>query len=172
MDKEVKELIDYCISKNYNSIVMENLNFKKCKSNIKNEKGINYNRLASLIHLNDIKNVIKRIANHYDIMVSYIDPKYTSKQCMVCGNIDKNNRLSQEEFKCTRCGYVSNADVHAACNIKNRLVLFDNKLNIKFDKDLNGYKESKYHSLKQYLDIYNKFDKILISDEIWTTLNV
>ena len=114
---------------------MENLNFKKCKTSIKNEKGINYNRLASLIHLNDIKNVIKRIANHYDIMVSYIDPKYTSKQCIICGNIDKNNRLSQEIFKCTCCGHTTNADVHAACNIKNRLVLFGNKLNIKFDKD-------------------------------------
>ena len=63
-------------------------------------------------------------------------------------------------------------DVHVACNIKNRLVLFGNKLNIKFDKDTNGYKESKCHSLEQYLDIYNKFDKILINDEIWTTLNV
>lgn len=173
LDKKVNELINYCKEKGYNHIVMENLNIQGSRTNIKNKDGINYNRLASLIHLNDIKNVIKRIANHNGIMVSYVDPKYTSKQCLICGNIDKNNRKTQETFVCTCCKHEAyNADLNAACNIKNRLVLFKDELNIKFDKELNEYKESKYHCKQQYLDLYKNFDVNLISDQIWLNLNI
>ena len=146
---------------------MENLNIQKCSTNIKSKNGLNYNRLASLIHLNDIKNVIKRIANHYEIMVSFVDPKFTSKQCLVCGNIDNENRLNQETFKCTKHDFVSNADLNAACNIKNRIAIFKDKLTFKFDKDFNGFKQSKYNSKNDYLEMYKNFDKMLIMDQIW-----
>ena len=161
------KLIKYCISKNYNHIVMENLNIQKCSTNIKSKNGLNYNRLASLIHLNDIKNVVKRIANHYEIMVSFVDPKFTSKQCLVCGNIDNENRLNQETFKCTKHDFISNADLNAACNIKNRIAIFKDKLTFKFDEDFNGFKQSKYNSKNDYLEMYKNFDKMLIMDQIW-----
>ena len=166
LDKKVNELIKYCVNKNYNHIVMENLNIQKCSTNIKSKNGLNYNRLASLIHLNDVKNVIKRIANHYEIMVSFVDPKFTSKQCLVCGNIDNENRLNQETFKCTKHDFVSNADLNAACNIKNRIAIFKDKLTFKFDKDFNGFKQSKYNSKNDYLEMYKNFDKMLIMDQI------
>ena len=167
LDKKVNELIKYCISKNYNHIVMENLNIQKCSTNIRSKNGLNYNRLASLIHLNDVKNVIKRIANHYGIMVSFVDPKFTSKQCLICGNIDNENRLNQETFKCTKHDLISNADLNAACNIKNRIAIFKDKLTFKFDEDFNGFKQSKYNSKNDYLEMYKNFDKMLIMDQIW-----
>lgn len=173
LDKKVSELISYCVSKNYNHIVMEDLNIQKCSTNIKSKNGLNYNRLASLIHLNDIKNVIKRIANHFEIMVSFVDPKFTSKQCLVCGNIDKNNRLNQETFKCVGDGFEStNADFNAACNIKNRIAIFKDKLTFKFDKNFNGFKQSKYNSKNDYLEMYKNFDKMLIMDQIWLTFKM
>ena len=63
LEQLVNEFLDYCQEKGYNHIVMENLNLKENKSEAKNKDGINYNRIASLLHLNDIKHVIKRLAN-------------------------------------------------------------------------------------------------------------
>ena len=46
-----------------------------------------------------------------------VNPAYTSQTCNKCGNIDKANRPTQSEFKCTGCGHKGNADVNAALNI-------------------------------------------------------
>lgn len=46
-----------------------------------------------------------------------IPPEYTSQTCSKCGCIDKNNRPTQARFKCTACGFESNADHNAALNI-------------------------------------------------------
>ena len=42
---------------------------------------------------------------------------YTSQTCSRCGNIDKENRQTQETFVCTKCGVKLNADHNAAINI-------------------------------------------------------
>jgi len=49
--------------------------------------------------------------------VIFVDPKYTSQQCSVCGFISKENRKSQSEFVCLTCGHSENADINAAKNI-------------------------------------------------------
>jgi putative transposase len=49
--------------------------------------------------------------------VLYVDPKYTSQKCSICGHISKENRKSQAEFKCEKCGYEANADLNASRNI-------------------------------------------------------
>ena len=123
LEQLVNELLDYCEEKGYNHIVMENLNLKETKSEAKNKDGINYNRVASLLHLNDIKHVIKRLANKRDIAVSWVNPKYTSQQCPICGHINKNNRITQEVFCCEKCFHNNNADINAAINIKNRVFI-------------------------------------------------
>jgi putative transposase len=53
----------------------------------------------------------------YKTNVIKIDPKYTSQTCQACGKKDAKNRISQSEFECKKCGYISNADVNAAKNI-------------------------------------------------------
>ena len=40
-----------------------------------------------------------------------------SQTCSRCGHKDKNNRPTQEQFKCTSCGFELNADHNAALNI-------------------------------------------------------
>ena len=154
LEQLVNEFLNYCEEKGYNHIVMENLNLKETKSEAKNKDGINYNRIASLLHLNDIKNVIKRLANKRDIAVSWVNPKYTSRQCPICGHINKNNRITQEIFCCEKCFHNNNADINAAINIKNRVFIKEYKSALmKFDKEFNGYKGKVYIKKEEYEEL-------------------
>lgn len=56
-------------------------------------------------------------ANERGGNVIYINPKYTSQTCHVCGTVDKASRKSQAEFVCIHCGHTDNADRNAALNI-------------------------------------------------------
>lgn len=49
-----------------------------------------------------------------------VDPRNTSRTCLVCGVIDKASRRSQAEFRCTACGFEAHADVVGARNIRCR----------------------------------------------------
>ena len=42
---------------------------------------------------------------------------FTSQRCSCCGIVDRRSRENQADFRCTSCGYTSNADVNAATNI-------------------------------------------------------
>jgi len=46
-----------------------------------------------------------------------VEPQYTSQKCSRCGNISAENRKTQSEFVCVRCGHEENADLNAAKNI-------------------------------------------------------
>ena len=154
LEQLVNGFLDYCQEKGYNHIVMENLNLKENKSEAKNKDGINYNRVASLLRLNNIKHVIKRLANKRDIAVSWVNPKYTSQQCPICGHINKDNRITQEVFCCENCFHNNNADINAAINIKNRMFIKECKsLLMKFDKEFNGYKGKVYIKKEEYEEL-------------------
>jgi putative transposase len=43
-----------------------------------------------------------------------VNPQYTSQECSNCGNIDKNNCLKQDKFKCTVCGFEINPNIQAS----------------------------------------------------------
>jgi putative transposase len=49
--------------------------------------------------------------------VIMIDPKYTSQKCSNCEHVSKENRKTQESFKCVECGNALNADYNASENI-------------------------------------------------------
>ena len=49
-----------------------------------------------------------------------VNPAYTSQMCSACGQVDANSRKSQAAFVCTSCNFAENADVNAACNIRDR----------------------------------------------------
>ena len=46
-----------------------------------------------------------------------VPPHHTSQTCPCCGYTDKENRPTQAEFECVKCGYRENADVVGALNI-------------------------------------------------------
>ncbi|MER6606011.1 transposase [Streptomyces sp. NPDC000927] len=54
------------------------------------------------------------------VAVVFVDPRYTSQGCSVCGHISKKNRPDQATFLCTSCGFAEHADVNAARNIAER----------------------------------------------------
>ena len=49
-----------------------------------------------------------------------VNPCRTSQTCPNCQHISKDNRKTQSEFKCVKCGHTENADVTAAKEIKAR----------------------------------------------------
>lgn len=65
----------------------------------------------------ELQQMITYKAERVGITVKKVDPAYTSQTCSVCGHIDKENRQTQEKFKCTMCGFELNADHNAAINI-------------------------------------------------------
>ena len=46
-----------------------------------------------------------------------VDPRHTSDGCESCGHAARENRVTQAEFVCQRCGHTAEADEHAARNI-------------------------------------------------------
>jgi transposase len=46
-----------------------------------------------------------------------VNAAHTSQTCATCGHTDKENRRSQAEFRCCRCGHHAHADISAAINI-------------------------------------------------------
>jgi putative transposase len=46
-----------------------------------------------------------------------VDPRHTSDGCEACGYAASENRVTQAQFACQRCGYRAPADEQAACNI-------------------------------------------------------
>lgn len=59
-------------------------------------------------------------AQRAGIPVVFVDPRNTSRECPVCGCVDKRNRPNQSTFLCVSCGHAANADTNAAINIGRR----------------------------------------------------
>jgi putative transposase len=51
------------------------------------------------------------------VTVLFVDPRFTSQQCHVCGHTSAANRESQAVFTCVACGHEDHADRNAARNI-------------------------------------------------------
>ncbi len=46
-----------------------------------------------------------------------VNPRFTSQTCFKCKHIAADNRRTQSQFECVKCGHKANADVNAAKNI-------------------------------------------------------
>jgi len=109
-------------TKGIKHIAMENLDgFQGSRLHADDAKGFNLGRLHLRTGLSSLKDEFIHIAPHYGLLVSLVQPEYTSKMCGECGCIDDRNRQTQEEFCCVECGHSENADIHSAKNIKFRL---------------------------------------------------
>jgi IS605 OrfB family transposase len=52
------------------------------------------------------------------INAGFVDPRYTSQKCSLCGHIERGNRPTQSEFRCKKCDFECHADLNAALNIR------------------------------------------------------
>jgi transposase len=119
-EKLCSDVCKHLNDKGFDHAVFENLDGSFGKSYYKKDD-VKYNRIIKELHLCSLKDMFQHISNKYDIAVSTVHAEYTSKSCSVCGNISDENRLTQEKFKCTECGFECNADLNAATNIKKRV---------------------------------------------------
>ena len=116
------ELFKHCNKNNIDHLVFEDLNKFTRKYKINNKEfNVNIRRLMSILHIVDIKNMAERIGRKYGITISLTNAEYTSQQCSKCGYVHKDNRKTQEKFKCIHCGYEENADLNASINIRERI---------------------------------------------------
>lgn len=65
-----------------------------------------------------LRSFIAYKAERVGIPVLFVDPRYTSKGCSMCGTIDDKNRPDQATFSCISCGHSESADLNAARNIR------------------------------------------------------
>lgn len=63
---------------------------------------------------------LKYKAPWYGATVIAVPPHYSSQECAACHWVSRENRKSQAEFRCTRCGHTAHADTNAACVIRTR----------------------------------------------------
>ena len=71
----------------------------------------------------ELRNFIEYKAKINGVPIFPVDPRNTSRECSVCGYIDKRNRKNQASFACLACGHTENADYNAAKNIAFRAVV-------------------------------------------------
>jgi putative transposase len=120
----IHNILDYCEQNGITDLVVEDLHLKD-KSNIINEEfNMKYSRLVKLLHLSNVKNMLLRQAEKRGIRVHIVHSEWTSQRCPECGNINPNNRTTQEIFKCKSCRYEDNADHVGSVNVLDRFNLF------------------------------------------------
>lgn len=105
--KYSRALIDYAIKNHCGTIQMENLS------------GITEysDRFLKNWSYFDLQSKIEYKAKQAGIDVIYINPQFTSQRCSKCGYISKDNRKTQAQFCCQKCGFEANADYNASQNI-------------------------------------------------------
>ena len=59
-------------------------------------------------------------ANHAGKVCIKVSPQFSSQECAKCGHIHPDNRRTQNEFVCQKCGHTANADQNAAEVIRKR----------------------------------------------------
>ena len=104
------------LAKKYNTIYVEDLKI----SNMCKNKNLSK-------HILDCGWGMFRTMLEYKTNVVRVSPKYTSQICNECGKKDATSRISQSEFVCKHCGYISNADHNAAKNIMGKGIALNRK---------------------------------------------
>ena len=105
--KYSRALIEYAIKNNCGTIQMENLAGITDKAE----------RFLKNWTYYDLQTKIQYKAKECGIKIQIINPQYTSQRCSRCGYIHSDNRKTQENFLCLKCGFEANADYNASQNI-------------------------------------------------------
>ena len=106
---------------NYVNWSINQINFDNVKElkleNIKNlRRGRRSSRYLNHWTYTEIKGKLERTCEKLGVQVSYVSPTYTSQRCSSCGWVRKSNRKGKL-FKCSKCGFIFDADLNASKNI-------------------------------------------------------
>jgi putative transposase len=89
-------------------VVLEKLNIKGMKF-----KSKRMNRILKASKIGLALEKLKEKLDYKHIRYSSVEAAYSSQECSKCGYVHKDNRPSQEKFKCGHCELTLNADVNA-----------------------------------------------------------
>lgn len=141
-ESRYKKDVNHCISKKLVAkakalgvgLKLEDLHFSK-KPVMKFNKGLRDNNAKlGKWAFGQLRNFTSYKAKIVGIPVLMVNPAYTSQKCSKCGHISENNRETQAEFVCEKCGFVTNADLNAAINISrasiNKPIVTEDELQI------------------------------------------
>ena len=119
--KQIHNYVRWCVNQldwgNLSDLVIENLKYIQVDTKKRVNKATR--RLLSKWNLGLWHRAIEQKCEANCVCLHYVEPRYTSQTCPCCGNVDKGNR-DGVLFRCTSCGYESNADLNASINILNR----------------------------------------------------
>jgi putative transposase len=76
-------------------------------------------RILNRWSIRTFQDILLRKARLYGVTVILVDPKYTSRTCPNCGNVDARKGY-RKDIKCVRCGAVMDRHEVAARNIAMR----------------------------------------------------
>ncbi|TDE32495.1 RNA-guided endonuclease TnpB family protein [Actinomadura sp. 6K520] len=116
------------LARRFDVIAVEDLNVAAMTRSVRGtleEPGVNVGAKAGLnrgILANGWGRLAARLEHKAPGRVVKVDPRYTSQTCNPCGHRAPDNRESQAVFRCAACGHRANADVNAACNIRDTAV--------------------------------------------------
>lgn len=118
--KVSRQLINFAVNNNVSVIRLEKLSGirQTARTSRKNEKNLHtwsFYRLAQFIEYKAVLEGIK---------VEYVNPKYTSQTCPVCG---ERNKAKDRKYKCG-CGFKGHRDCVGARNIISAPVIVGNRL--------------------------------------------
>ena len=114
------------IAKNHGIVYVENLKIKHMSasasgtiqspgSNVKQKSGLNRSILDQGWY--SFFQMLEYKLQERGGMLVKVDPKNTSRTCPNCGHVSAENRKTQANFVCVKCGFRENADKVGAINI-------------------------------------------------------
>ena len=123
IQRSIRELLNALESEGVTDLAVEDIDMRGDATFIRHPLlGVKYSRLLRLLRLGNVKHWLFAQAEKRGIRVHHTNPAYTSQECPRCHHISRENRLTQEEFRCTECGHAGNADFVASQNIRNRVL--------------------------------------------------
>ena len=106
--------LSYILTHKYDIICIEDLDMNAIKEALNFGKSVSDNGWGMFIRMLEYK------ADWYGCVIIKVDRWFpSSKQCVKCGHIHKELKLSDRTYICPKCGHVMDRDYQAAINIRN-----------------------------------------------------
>ena len=115
------------IAKNHGTVYVEDLKIRNMTASAKGTTDDPGKNVAQKAGLNRVildaaprrsRTLLEYKTRRQGYATHAVPPAYTSQRCSKCGYVHADNRKTQAEFLCLKCGYAANADVNAARNIE------------------------------------------------------
>lgn len=116
VNHEISKQIVAAAERTQHGIAIENLEGIRCRVRASRKQ----RRILHSWAFGDLQMKIVYKAQRAGLPVCHVDPRNTSRECRVCGHIEKGNRKTRDKFACLSCGHTADADINAACVIASR----------------------------------------------------